>query len=344
MKVAVVYNARDGQVVNAFGMQNKEWYPPETVVLVTDALKNAGHAVRLIQGDRFLLSNLAEFLADFSRTKTPVMVFNLALGIQGRCRYTHIPAILEMAGFPYTGSSPLGHALALDKVITKQVFIAAGLPTPRFAVMGADGPFLHSLRYPLVVKPRSEAASMGVTVASNERILREAVADIQATYRQEALVEELIEGRELNVSLYGNFPPQILPILELQMKGVSPNIYTHELKFNHSGVRVDKICPADLTPGLAAHIRDLSLRAFRALNLYDHARIDIRLDKENNPYLLEINSMVSINPASSFIHAAKTVGISYEQLINKILAAALERYARDAPDVFVTSAPKNHTL
>lgn len=344
MKVAVVHNAKNGQVVNTFGMQNREWYPPETVALVADALTNAGHTVSLIQGDRSLLTSLAGFMPDLSRDKTPAMIFNLALGIQGKCRYTHIPAILEMAGFPYTGSSPLGHALALDKVVTKQIFIAAGLPTPRFAVMEGNGPFLHNLRYPLVVKPRSEAASMGVTVAENAEALREAVANIQETYKQEALVEELIEGRELNVSMYGNFPPRILPILELHMEGVSPNIYTHELKFNHTGAKVSKICPADLQPALTAHIRDLSLRAFRALNLYDHARVDIRLDRENNPYLLEINSMVSINPASSFVHAAKTVGISYIQLINKVLDAAVERYAREAPEVFVTSKLKNHTL
>lgn len=339
MKVAVVYNAKDGRVVNVFGLQNREWYPPETVALVSDALTGAGHEVRLIQGDRDLLAHLEGFLPRLAGSVPPGMVFNLALGIQGKCRYTHVPAALEMGGFAYTGSSPLGHTLALDKVVSKQIFIAAGLPTPAFAVMDGRGPFGHRLRYPLVVKPRSEAASMGIAVVHDEPSLREAVMNIRETFRQQALVEELIEGRELNVSVYGNSPPLTLPVLELLMEGVHPNIYTHELKFNHTGARISKVCPADLPPELAARLRDLAVRAFQALNLYDHARVDIRLDKADRPFLLEINSMVSINPASSFIHAAKAVGMSYNRLINAVLEAALERYAREEPGLFAGPKP-----
>jgi len=126
------------------------------------------------------------------------------------------------------------------------------------------------------------------------------------------------------------------------MGDANPNIFTHELKFDHTGSKVTRVCPADLSQELSAHIQDLSLRAFQALNLYDHARVDIRLDKNHNPYLLEINSMVSINPTSSFVYAAKTVGISYEQLINTILEAALERYARESPGLIEAIVPRPH--
>jgi D-alanine-D-alanine ligase len=334
MKVAIVYHAKEGRVTNIFGMPNKEWYPLETISLVAKALEKSGHTVKLIQGDANIIPNLEEFLPRISEGKELGIVFNLALGIQGKCRYTHIPAILEASGIPYTGSSPLGHALALDKVIAKQIFIATGLPTPDFTVFNDTQELTHALHYPIVVKPRSEAASLGLTVVRDEKGLKEALADILETFKQPALAERYIEGRELNVSIYGNAPPLVLPVLEVQMEGANPNVFSHDLKFNHTGTRVRKVCPAKLPPGLSVHIQELALRAYQVLNIYDHARVDIRLDKNNNPFLLELNSMVSVNPTSSLVYAAKSVGIDYDRLINEILDAAVRRYAQEAPDIF----------
>ena len=147
------------------------------------------------------------------------LVFNMAYGIQGECRYTHVPAMLEMAGVPYTGSCPLGHALALDKVIAKIQMQAAGIPTPAFKVMGRPDDDVSGLRFPLVVKPRHESTSYGLQLVDDQCQLGDAVAAIVAQYRQDALVEEYIDGREVCIGLLGNGEVECLPAVELDFGG-----------------------------------------------------------------------------------------------------------------------------
>lgn len=340
MKVAVVYSEEHSRVVNRFGLQNQEWYPPETIAVVVQALKNGGHVAEPVLGDRDLLDRLEKFLPPLSAGEVTGIVFNLAYGIQGQCRYTHVPALLEMMGIPYTGSDPLGHALALDKVVTKRICLAAGIPTPKFAVLSPGEEISAALQYPLVVKPRSEAGSFGLSVADDPGSLRQAVIEVQEGFRQDALVEEFISGREVNVSLCGNDPPDVLPVLELEMTGPGPNVFTHDLKFDRLG-RVKKYCPARLSPELYKSVSDLAVRAFDALSLHDYARVDFRIDEHNRPWLLEINSMASINPTSSFVYVAKVAGIGYDDLINNILNVALRRY-REAAACFGATQAVGH--
>ena len=337
MKVAVVCNRQKDGVINTFGLQNQEWYPKETIDLVVKALEGAGHTVRLIEGDRHLLAQIEDFLPNLSPNEEPGIVFNLALGIQGKSRYTHVPSVLEMAGIPYTGSSPLGHTLALDKAIAKKIFVANGFPTPEFFLCDDKNQLKdlkHHLKFPLVVKPRSEAASIGLIMVKSELALKEAVNYVLETFKQPALVEEYIEGREMNVSIIGNYPPYVFPVLELELGKTDLNVFSHEDKFHISGKKIQKICPADLPPEIDDRLRHLALQAYEVLNIYDHARVDMRLDRNNNPYLLEINSMVSINPTSSLVYAARVVNLEYNQLINKILEAAITRYALEEPEIF----------
>ncbi len=137
MKVAIVYNPDTKGIINVFGIQNREWYPRETIERAAAALENQGHEVELVAGDRFLLSKINRFLPRISKRRSNGIVLNMALGIQGKARYTHVPAILESAGLPYTGSSPIGHTLALDKVVAKQIFTANDLPTPDYQVFSS---------------------------------------------------------------------------------------------------------------------------------------------------------------------------------------------------------------
>lgn len=343
MRVAVVYNKDKKGTINVFGMQNREWYPEETIQLVVDALEWGGHEVELIPADRFLLAKLTKFLPKLSKRRPNGIVFNLALGVQGKCRYTHVPAILEVAGIPYTGSSPMGHALAQDKVIAKQIFMSSSLPTPDYRVFFSpdlESPFL---KYPVIVKPRGEAASFGLKIVNDDESLREAVALLFAEFKQPTLAEEFIEGREVNVAVLGNHPPVALPVLELAMNDGPRAIYNYEAKFPKSGgKRVKMICPANLPPETAAYIQELAVQAFQVLNVYDYGRVDFRLDKFNRPHLLEMNSMASVNPHSSFVTAAKTAGISYKELINRIIEVAVERYSLEEPDFFKPQNNNNH--
>ena len=335
MKVAVVYNRDKKGIINVFGIQNREWYPEETIRKVVQALKNVVHQVELIQADRFLLSRLNKFLPKLSKRRSNGIVLNLALGIQGKCRYTHVPAILEIAGIPYTGSSPLGHVLALDKVVAKQILMASGIPTPNYRVFTDPSQTAPQLQFPIIVKPRGEAASFGVRIVHDEKSLREAVTHIMDNYRQPVLAEEFIEGREVNVSILGNHPPESLPVLELKFSEVDDSIHSNEGKFTKvTHKKVAKVCPADLPPETNAFIQKVAIQTYEILKIYDYGRVDIRLDKYNQPYVLEMNSMASINPTSSFVCSARKAGYRYDQLINKIINVALERYALEEPEFF----------
>jgi D-alanine-D-alanine ligase len=344
MRVAVVYNKDKKGTINVFGMQNREWYPEETINVVIKALEWGGHDVELIPADRHLLAKLTKFLPKLSKRRPNGIVLNLALGVQGKCRYTHVPAILEVAGIPYTGSSPMGHVLAQDKVIAKQVFLSNSLPTPGYRVFLSPELEPPYLRYPVIVKPRGEAASFGLKIVNDDQSLRETVSQLFTEYKQPALVEEFIEGREVNVAVLGNHPPKALPVLELDMEDGPRAIYNYDAKFPKSGgKRVQMICPANLPPETAAYVQELAVQAFQVLNVYDFGRVDFRLDKYNRPFLLEMNSMASINPQSSFVTAAKTAGISYNQLINRIIEVAVERYSREEPDFFKPLNNNNHS-
>ncbi len=346
MKVAVVYNPNAKGIINVFGIQNREWYPEETIQKVVGALERAGHEVQLIPGDRFLLSRLKKCLPKLSKRRANGIVLNMALGIQGKCRYTHVPAILEVAGIPYTGSSPLGHTLALDKAVAKQIFTASGLPTPNYQVFSDPNQRVGHLQYPLIVKPRGEAASFGLRVVHDAESLKEAVNHILLDYKQPALVEEFIEGREINVGILGNDAPHAFPVLDLILDDGGDKIYTHESKLVKSARKgAKKVCPAKLPPETAAYIQKIAIQAFQVLNIHDYARVDFRLDKYNQPYILEVNSMASLNPTSSFVYAAKKAGYSYDRLINRIVEVACERYAAEEPSYFNRQAngPKKGT-
>jgi len=342
MRVAVVYNRDRSGTINVFGMQNREWYPEETIQKVISALESGGHVVELIQADRFLLTNLNKFLPKLSKRRPNGLVFNLALGVQGKCRYTHVPSILELGGIPYTGSNPMGHTLAQDKVVAKQIFLASNLPTPSYRVFLSDELDAPYLKYPVIVKPRGEAASFGVKIVHDDSELKNAISELLEEYKQPALAEEFIAGREVNVGILGNNPPEAFPVLELLLDGVENGVYTYEAKFKRiQRKKVKKVCPADLPPETAAYIQKLAKSAFEMLNIYDFGRVDFRLDQYNQPYILEMNSMASVNPRSSFVKAATKAGYSYDKLINRIIEVAILRYSREEPEFFHSN--ENHS-
>src|SRR5262252_10445065 len=197
MRVAVVRNRDRSGIINSFGQVCPERYGAVAVQNVAEALGQGGHDVLVCEGDKTLLSTIERFMPPDADGRPTGMVFNMAYGIQGECRYTHVPAMLEMAGVPYTGSNPLGHALALDKVITKQLLRDLGVPTPNFRVMRHGTESIGDVRFPVVVKPRHESTSFGLQLVHDPARLQAAVQAIAAQYRQDALVEEYIDGREI---------------------------------------------------------------------------------------------------------------------------------------------------
>jgi D-alanine-D-alanine ligase len=333
MKVAVVFNRDSRSVINLFGQPNREKYGLKTIRRIIDALKRGGHQAVSFEGDKDLIRNLEEFMPRTLKGERPGMVFNLSYGIQGQARYTHVPGILEMVGIPYVGSGPLAHSLSLDKVVAKMLFRQAGLPTPDFAVLESRDDEVPPLTYPLIVKPKNESTSFGIRVVQNEAELREAAGVIFDEFNQPVLVEQFIDGREINVGLLGNSPPEVLPPAEL-LFGDGPRIYTLEDKRQKSGRTVEVQCPADLSADIDEKARSLARKAFQVLGCVDCARVDMRLDDEGNLYILEINSLPSLGEHGSFTHAAEAVGLDYPALVNRLVDEASARY-------FGTSAPPN---
>ena len=327
MRVAVVVNQVTTGVVNTFGPKCPEKYGAKAIQDVVQALEENGHRVLLCEGDKNLLAELGKFMPAEGDGRPGGMVFNMAYGIQGECRYTHVPAALEMAGVPYTGSSPLGHALALDKVITKILIRAAGVPTPDFEVMKRFDPRRpFGLRFPVVVKPRHESTSFGLQLVYDCEQLKEAVRMVVEQYQQEALVEEYIDGREVCVGLLGNQDMEFLPLVEQDFGVRQTKIITWEDKIHHTDAETRKICPAQIREDLNEKLKSISLATFRACQCRDYARVDIRIDKNETPYVLEINSMASLGGTGSYVLAASTAGYSFAELVDRILNVAHSRY------------------
>jgi lysine 2,3-aminomutase len=327
MKVAVVRNRNMEGVVSRLGQPCPETYGRRSVQKVIDALRAIGHTVAFFEGDKELIANLAEFMPPDDETGQPGgMVLNLSYGIQGNCRYAHVPGMLEMAGIPYTGSSPLGHALALDKVVTKVLMEGIGVPSPKYRVMSRPEQRVDGLNFPLIVKPRHESTSYGLHFVRDGGELEKAVLDVVTQYQQDALVEEYIDGREVCIGLLGNDPVELLPPVELDFGGRDLRALTWADKYHKSIDEPEKICPAPLSEELAERLRRLSLATFGACHCKDYGRVDIRIDKSGNPFVLEINSMASLGRGGAFVLAAAKAGYSFQSLIRRILDAATQRY------------------
>jgi D-alanine-D-alanine ligase len=327
MKVAVVCNSSKDGVINRFGQPCPENYAKRHIRMVVEALQAGGHTVACFEGDRTLLANLGEFMPPSPVTGKPSgLVFNLAYGIQGECRYTHVPAMLEMAGIPYTGSDPLGHALALDKVITKILLQRNGVPTPAFRVMKQPDSDPGELRFPLVVKPRHESTSFGLQLVRHRQELADSVRFVVEQFQQEALVEGYIDGREICIGMLGNEQVEFLPPVELDFSNRELRLMTWDDKYHRCADEPRKICPAPLDSPLADKIRELSLITFRSCHCKDYARVDIRVDPSGQPFVLEINSMASLGEGGSFVRSAAQAGYTFTSLVSRILDIAHERY------------------
>ena len=329
MRIAVVRNRDNTGIIGTFGRPCPEVYGKQAVQRIIDALREGGHEVAVFEGDMTMLPALREFLPPDTVSGQPGgLVFNLAYGVQGDCRYTHVPAMLEMAGVPYTGSSPLGHTLALDKVVTKILMQDAGIPTPAYRVMDRGDTDPRALRWPLVVKPRHESTSFGLRLVHDQAELDDAVAAIVDRYQQTALVEEFIDGREIAVGILGN-PGTCLPLVEVDFSGRPAGtvaMMTYDDKMHKAPFEPTRVCPAPVDATLAEKLRRISLATFHACHLRDYARVDIRLDRDLNPSVLEINSMASLGWGGAYVLAARQAGFSFPELVCEIVNAAHKRY------------------
>lgn len=327
MKVAIVYNKKkieSGDVINVFGAATQEHYSIKTVEKVARALERGGHTVKVVEGGMRFIDDLRDFMPRVVAGERPGMVFNMAYGIQGRNRYTHVPAMLEMLGIPYVGSGPEAHAVVQDKALTKMVLQKNSIPTPRSWVFSSAEDEFADLEFPVIVKPKMESTSMGMDVVHGVDALRRSVAAQIQRYSQDILVEQFVAGREFAVGIVGNGPhTEVLPIVELDLGGDPDRIQTAADKLTRP---VAKLCPAPLSDGEAARMRSMCADAYARLGLNDFTRVDLRMDAAGRMYVLELNSLASLGATGSLYSAAQAAGYDYDSLINRILDAAALRY------------------
>lgn len=302
---------------------NAEFDHPDTISLIASAIESQGFKVKKIGNVASLLDNIDNLKVD--------IVFNISEGISGRNRESQVPLLLEMAGVPFVGADALSLGISLDKLMAKKIFIAEKIPTPKFFEVKQDAALLalDHLKFPLIVKPRFEGSSKGLSEASrveNTEELKKQVDYIIATYKQPALIEEFIRGEELTVALIGNDPPETLPMVQIKIDGklkLNDRFYT----FGHiKDDKLEYVCPAKISQELKQEINELAVRTYNAIECRDFGRVDFRVDEKGKPYVLEINPLPSLSSADVFTIIAQRMGISYEEIIGRILKAALTRH------------------
>ena len=279
----------------------------------------------------------------FSKLKElkPDIVFNFAEGLIGVNRESHIPAMLEMLQIPYLGSDPLTLGICLDKSRAKEILTYHKIPNAKFLVADNIKDITKvNFGFPLIVKPISEGSSKGIfssSLVKNTKELEDEVNRIVSSYNQPALIEEFLPGREFTVAVLGNGnDAQVLPIIEIRYddfpKDVLP-LYSYEAKWilDTKENKFDVFeCPAKLNKNLEQQIKDIVLRTYNILKCRDWSRIDVRLDKNNVPNIIEINPLPGIMPDpnenSSFPKAARAAGMDFNQLIQSALYSAAKRY------------------
>jgi D-alanine-D-alanine ligase len=301
-----------------------EYDAPETIEAIRDALESYGHQVIPFEATAELPRQLMQ---------TPVdLVFNIAEGVAGRNREAAVPALCELMGIPYTGSDAATLSIALDKALSKRVLMQHGILTAEFQVMETGRERLSPrLKFPLIVKPNQEGSSKGVSasasVVDDEEALRAIVRELIERYRQPALIEAYIPGREFTVGLLGDRRPRVLPPMEILFKDTSNErpVYDFQIKQEwEKHVRYE--CPAKLTPGELKAIERVCRETFAALDCRDVARVDLRLTPKGEFYVIEVNPLPGLTPGYSDLCLISTAaGIEYRTLIGDILEGGLKR-------------------
>ncbi len=304
---------------------------------IADALQDEGYKVSILN-----INEDIQNLTDLLQNNPPDVVFNLIEFYRGDSALEYLVAgLFALYGVRYTGSKPFNLALCQRKGMTKQLLLANNIPTPRFMLL--TEPRLrgkHGLNFPLIVKPAREDASSGVekgSVVYNARQLNKRIKKSFDEFYPPILIEEFIEGREFHVSVLGNDPPAVLPIIEFDFSGLPadhPNIISYDAKWNpleESFHNVHSICPAKLSKRLEKKVQDAVLAAYKITGCNDYARLDLRITKDNKVYVLEVNPNPDLTEGVSFMESAEHFGLSFGETLSTIVECTLNRPAPSAP-------------
>lgn len=265
----------------------------------------------------------------------PDIIYNFVESVEGVSSYEYcIAGLFELLGYEITGCPPITLGNCLHKARAKAILKSRGILTPEYRTLKKTKRFTEKeikLRYPMILKLMNEDASIGISefsVVKNYTELRKQFSFLVETYNQDIILEEFILGRELNVAILGG---KVLPISEINFGGLPdefPNIVTYDGKWTEGSVyynHTKPVCPADLPERLKKKIQTIALASYDALNCRDYARVDIRLNNDGEPYVIEVNPNPDISSDSGFARAAAADGLSYDDLLFTIANFALSR-------------------
>lgn len=323
--IAFTYDLRSEYLALGYSEEDvAEFDSDATIIALEDTIKSLGHACVRIGNGRALCQRL-------SKGERWDLVFNITEGVSGRSREAQVPALLELFEVPYTFSDPLVCALTLDKAMAKRVVQAAGLHTPRFSVIRTTGDLRNvDLTYPLFAKPIAEGTGKGIdkmSMVESPEQLEEISNRLLERFAQPVLVEEYLPGREFTIGILGTGrDARVLGVMEVGIrKEAGTVIYSYDVK-EKSEELVEYTRPAREVA--IEEVEQLALEAYRALEVRDAGRVDIRMDRYDLPAFMEVNPLPGLHPTHSDLPMIATQeGMSYRDLIGSIIESAMKRAA-----------------
>ncbi|MCX7876454.1 MAG: ATP-grasp domain-containing protein [Melioribacteraceae bacterium] len=343
MKVAIVYNESSPEIYNKVKEDLKKvHFEPNFDLEAPDPISEFNFMVEALEKEGYqaytlnIKDDFFTFIKDYEKNK-PDVIFNLVELYKEQPKLEmNFTGLLELMGIAYTGATPIALGTCQNKTLTKRLISTLNIRTPKFKfIKNMNQSFRLGLNYPLIVKPAYEDASVGIdnnSIVNNAKELKKRVEYVFNSFQQPALVEEFIEGRELNVAVFGDKELQVLPISEIDFSEMPKNLYpivSFQAKwdpFHEAYHKTIPVCPAQLPKEIEDEAKEIAMQCFRAVGVRDYARVDMRLSKKDNKlYVLEVNPNPDLQEGAGFMRSAHQAGYSYSKMLSLIVELAYKR-------------------
>ncbi len=343
MKVAVVYNEVYSEIEDGYITEfpNDLGFKPYFDIEESDPIKEyeeIAKRLRRVGYDAYILNILDDynlFLEDIKKNK-PDVIFNFVeIYKDDATLEMSFAGMYELLHIPYTGAPPITLGTCQNKELTKRILQSFGIPTPAFQLISEiKNDYDIRINYPIIVKPVKEDASVGTeneSIVENYEALKNRIHYVLTEYEQPALIEEYIDGRELNVAVLGDEELRVLPISEIDFSRMPDHLYnivSYQAKWDPLHEAYHKtipICPAKLPKKVEEEAKTIALKAFRTMGCRDYARVDMRLSKDKKLYVLEVNPNPDLTEDAGFMRSMKQAGYSYQRALKTIVDLAAKR-------------------
>jgi D-alanine-D-alanine ligase len=331
LRVAVLYNAYHDAPPDSKADTGGIWYLRQMIRRMARTIRGLGHKVTVLP----LAGDLRSLQRKLHNIRPDVVFNQYDDNVHGALYEMRVAAFIRMLGYPMTGSPALGLGLSRYKYMAASLLKGAGIPIPpgtalveRLSETGAiKGAF------PLIVHPAQEHAGIGLgrdSVVWSRTALKDQVRELLRALKQPALVQRFLPGREFNVGLLGGRRLRVMPLAEVdysRLPAKIPPIMSYAAKWVETSVeykRTEIVCPAEVEPDLAETIGQMAIKAFRVVGGWGYGRVDIRLDEDGQPRVLEVNCNPCLDEGMGLARSAEQAGISYPELLQAVLKAAFE--------------------